>query len=241
VTAVLPDDVAAAIPSEYFGSGVSPSSLAIPEGSLPNVKSEYGFRLHKLPMLLKAPYETTFYIDSDIYTCGPTAMVDLMKEIKAEKDTDIFCIREGMRKTDKVNYVHGGLLAWRPESPLARAFLRSWLRHYLVVMRSMEGKRGSIYEQPTLTLVADKTVQVLGSQSVHFFDSDKLARSHLITGLEPYRQRLANLSFGYAAELIHFNPLKEWPLVKEMVIDAGCGKFAEPENKKKTTKPSWLP
>ena len=100
-------------------------------------------------MLLKAPLDSTFYVDSDIYACNPTVIKDLTEEMAAETNTDVFCIREGVRKVDKLNYVHGGLLAWRPKSPLARAFLRSWLRHYLVVMRSFEGKRGSIYEQPT--------------------------------------------------------------------------------------------
>ena len=102
----------------------------------------------------------------------------------------------------------------------------------------MERRRGSIYEQPTLTLVADKTVQVLGKESVHFFDSNKLARSHLAIGLEPYRDRIANASQGYAAELVHFNPLKEWPLVKEMIVDTGCGNFTKPSDK--PPRPSWM-
>ena len=73
---------------------------------------------------------------------------------------------------------------------------------------------------------------------MHFFDSNKLARSHLGIGLEPYRDRIANASQGYAAELVHFNPLKEWPLVKEMVVDTGCGNFTKPSDK--PPRPSWM-
>ena len=65
--------------------------------------SRYGFRLHKLPMLLKAPFDTTFYIDSDIYACCPTVIEDLIREMAAETKTDVFCIREDIRRVDKVN------------------------------------------------------------------------------------------------------------------------------------------
>ena len=65
--------------------------------------SRYGFRLHKLPMLLKAPFDTTFYIDSDMYACCPTVIDDLIREMTAETKADVFCIRKGIRRVDKVN------------------------------------------------------------------------------------------------------------------------------------------
>ena len=99
--------------------------------------------------------------------------------------------------------------------------------------------RAASIDASSLTLVADRTQQVLGPSSVHYFDSNRLARSHLRIGLEPYRQRLANRSFGYAADLVHFNPLKEWPLVQEMVVDAGCGFFPQPLNR--PPRPDWMP
>jgi hypothetical protein len=54
-------------------------------------------------MLLKAPFDTTFYIDSDIYACCPTVIDDLIREMAAETKADVFCIREGIRRVDKVN------------------------------------------------------------------------------------------------------------------------------------------
>ena len=94
-------------------------------------------------------------------------------------------------------------------------------------MSSLVDKKGSIFEQPSLTLVSDSTQQALGGSAVHFFDGEMLARSHLVGGVEPYRQNITNGS-GYAADLVHFNPLKEWPLVKEMIVDTGCGNFRQP-------------
>ena len=228
ITMVLPDEIQEKLPEDWFGvPGVTTAKLKLPEGALPSFGREYGFRLHKLPMLLKPPYSTTFYIDSDIFVCGPHAIERLVKVTQEAKKSDVFCIREGVRRTDKVNYVHGGLLAFRPQSALSHSFVRSWLRIYLVVMSSLVDKKGSIFEQPSLTLVSDSTQQALGGSAVHFFDGEMLARSHLVGGVEPYRQNITNGS-GYAADLVHFNPLKEWPLVKEMIVDTGCGNFRQP-------------
>lgn len=227
VTIVVPDQIQEKLPEGWFGvSGVTTAKLEVPPDALPSLAREYGFRLHKLPMLLKAPYATTFYVDSDIFVCGPEIVQKLISITKRMTNADIFCVREGVRRVDEVNYVHGGVLAFRPKSALSRSFVRSWLRLYLVVMQSKIEKYGSIYEQPALTLVSDSMQQVLGHDAVHFFDSGMLARSHLVGGVEPYRSHLKR--YGYAAELVHFNPYKEWPLVEEMVVDAGCGQFERP-------------
>ena len=133
-------------------------------------------------------------------------------------------MREWIRTVDKINYVHGGVLGWRAHSPLALAFMKTWLRLYIVhYQHSSRRGRGSIYEQPSLTLTAESTQSVVGKESVHFWDSEMLLRSHLRGGLTKYRRNMEE--YGYAADLIHVDPLKQWDLVDEFVVNAGCGNF----------------
>lgn len=224
---ILPDDILNRVPTNYFGSSlILTKTVDVPNCILPSLESEYGFRMHKLPMLLQGQHENNLYLDSDVYVCGSRTIENLRQEMNDRKNATVFCIQEGIRAVDKVNYVHGGILGWRLQSPLALAFLKTWLRLYLVHYQHHQitrRGRGSIYEQPSLTLTAKYTQSVVGAETIHFWDSSMLLRSHLQGGLSRYRQNLKEK--GYAANLVHVNPLKQWNLVEEFVVEPGCGNF----------------
>ena len=103
----------------------------------------------------------------------------------------------------------------------------SWLGsayiEYITSNTKFRVVEGSIYEQPSLTLTAKYTQSVLGEETVHFWDSSMLLRSHLQGGLSRYRQNIKEN--GFAAELVHVNPLKQWDLVEEFVVKPACGNF----------------
>jgi hypothetical protein len=63
----------------------------------------------------------------------------------------------------------------------------------------------------------------LGDNVLFCYDENRLLRIHLAKGLDVFRNNY--LEKGYAAELIHINPLKDWNLVEEFVIKTGCGNF----------------
>lgn len=227
IDVILPDEVVDSVPQNYFeGSSVSTNTVHVPGCILQGLTSEYGFRMHKLPMLLQGQHDNNLYLDSDVYTCGPNAIRKLRTEMNEKKNASVFCMREGVRAVDRINYVHGGVLGWRAHSSLALAFMKTWLRLYIVhYQHSSRRGKGSIYEQPSLTLTADNTQSVVGKESVHFWDSDMLLRSHLHGGLQKYRNNLGEK--GYAADLVHINPLKQWNLVDELVVRAGCANFTK--------------
>ena len=112
---------------------VSVETLRLPANSVPKFdyikgRSEYGFRLHKLPMLLVTPFHhLTIFLDSDVFPCSPTIMDEIVEVARTAPQADVFLMREGVRAFDQVNYVHGGIMAFRG-TPLGRAFMRTWLR-----------------------------------------------------------------------------------------------------------------
>ena len=229
ITVVVPENIVSQS-QEYFAD--IPNVIATSLRLHPNytriltfAKYEYGFRLHKLPMLLLSPYRITLYLDSDVYVCGPNTINKMISEINHHQTASFFITREGKRKVDHVNYVHGGVLAWRSYSSLSMAFLRNWLRLYLVHYRYRLNKRGSIFEQPSLTLVVKAISKTIGDKVFFSYDENRLLRIHLAKGLDIFRNNY--LIKGYAAELIHINPLKDWDFVEEFVINTGCGNFSQ--------------
>lgn len=211
--------------------------LNLPSGSLPcfdyarDRRPEYGFRLHKVPALLRSPFtELTVFLDADVLVCSPPAFAGLAEVSRAWPDADLLLMREGARAHDHINYVHGGLLAYK-STPLARAFLRTWLRRYLVEYKRVyelpvkRDKRGrffppSAFEQPALTETTASFEEVIGG--VHYLPSALLAR--LVTGqLGVYRDRTHR---GMpAAGFLHINPLKreEWAELEWAVTGGGAG------------------
>ena len=63
----------------------------------------------------------------DLGRCSPTILRELTSVADAHPHADVFLVKEGRRAFDDVNYVHGGVLMFRA-TPLAHAFLRTWLR-----------------------------------------------------------------------------------------------------------------
>ena len=52
-----------------------------------------------------------------VYSCGPKSIRKLRAEMNDQMNASVFCMREGIRAVDKINYVHGGVLGWRAHSP----------------------------------------------------------------------------------------------------------------------------
>ena len=200
--------------------------LQLPPGplrSLVEAPGEYGFRLHKLPALLQAPFNLSIYLDIDVSLCATSFLADLTQLAHERTAAELFVLREG-RRADGLDYVHGGVLAYR-STPLARSFLRTWLRLYLVTYKqsldSSGRPRTSIYEQPALTKVVE-AAQELFPESIHFLPTPLLARMH--TGQVPlYLQRVASGHPG--AALAHINRMKqaEKALWKQLVGNSTCG------------------
>lgn len=193
-----------------------------------------------------SPYKgLTIFLDADVFPCSPSIMDELLAVAAANPEADLLLIREGRRAYDNINYVHGGVLLFR-STPLAHAFVRTWLRRYLVDYKAMyeaglddlermsrkdrnayvKTKRwrsfGSVYEQPALTETTDGFLASLGSNAIHWLPTGILARPN--TGqLGLYRARVAT---GHpAAPLVHINPLKDWGHIEEFVLRGGCGAF----------------
>ena len=205
--------------------GVEARELWLPQGALPAfTRSEYGFRLHKLPALLQSAYELSIYLDIDVSLCSRSVLAELIELSHERRGADLFVMREG-RRADGVDYVHGGVLLYRA-TPLARAMLRTWLRRYLVTYATLvdarSGRvRSSAYEQPALTETVEAAQLVL-PESVHVLPTELLARVH--TGQVPlYLRRAARRE--PAAPLAHINGLKgaEKELYRRLVRDASCG------------------
>ena len=238
---------------------VSVGPLTLPPKALPKFdyvagRSEYGFRMHKLPMLLVSPFRhLTIFLDSDVYPCSPTIMDEIVEVADNAPQADVFLMREGVRAFDGKNYVHGGILAFRG-TPLARAFVRTWLRRCAAPSRlsprhctsrqAAPPSPADLVEYKTLYETSPRKKNSHGWSSA--FEQPALTETSesFLDCLGPNSvhwlptELLARPNTGQlglyrarvragqpAAPLVHINPLKDWEHVQELVIAPGCADF----------------
>ena len=149
-----------------------------------------------------------------------TVFSEILSAAAANPHADLLLISEGLRH-DGITYVHGGLLVVR-QTPLARAFVRTWLRRYLVEYKAaveVWERWAPVYEQPALTEVTEATIAALDPAAVHFLPAALLARPH--TGQLALFRRRVQLGEP-AAPLVHINPLKDRQIARQLVMARGC-------------------